>query len=131
MVDLPVKRLIERVVDSPLKLQLLLLFCEHRRLQGTDAQIAQRIYRDIGSTHEALCELAEDGILAVVPMAGEPTYVYRPRPEWLDPIVRLCQVYNEPIERDSLQRLVRDVAVFAPYRRTKKSFEPDRFVMVV
>jgi len=130
MVDLAVKRLIERVVDSPLKLQLLLLFCEDRRLQGTDAQIAQRIYRDIWSTHEALRELAEDGILALVPMASEPTYVYRPRPELLDSIVRLCQVYNEPIERDSLQRLVRDVAVFAPYRRTDRSFESDQFMMV-
>lgn len=116
MVDKHVQVLIERVIDSPLKLQLLLLFCEHRKLEGTAAEIALRTYRDEWSTGEALAELADDGVLAVQG-SSEPAYRYNPRQDLVEPIVRLCSLYNEPLERDLLQRSVRDAATFAPYRR--------------
>lgn len=117
MIDCAVLRLIEQVIDSPLKLQLLLMFCENLRMEGTASQIAQRAYRDIWSTREALQEMTEDGILATGTKGGEPVYRYRPRVEYLEPIVRLCQAYNEPIERDVLQQKVRETASYARYRR--------------
>jgi hypothetical protein len=117
MIDPMIERFVEHTIDSPIKLQLLLMYYENPRMEGTPSQIAQRIYRDIWSTREALRDLAEDGILSVSSMGGEPVYRYRPRPEHVEPIFRLAQVYNEPLERDQLQRILREVASYAPYRR--------------
>lgn len=117
MIDPTVQRLLEDIIDSPVKLQLVLMFYENKRMQGTTLQIAERIYRDIWSTREALRELSEDGILMTCGMLGEPAYCYQPDPQHTDAIRRLYQAYNEPLERDQLQRLVREVASYAPYRR--------------
>ncbi len=117
MVDSAIQRLLEQVIDSPVKLQLGLMFYENRRMEGTAAQFANRIYRDIWSTSEALRELAEDGVLYTSHLAGEPIYRYRPRAEYADAIFRLAQSYNEPLERDAIQRALREIASYAPYRR--------------
>ena len=117
MIDAMIHRLLEQVVDSPIKLQLLLMYYENPRMEGTSFQIAERIYRDIWSTREALRELAEDGILTAVNLGSEPVYRYRPRTDYIEPIFRLVQSYNEPFERDHMQRLLREVATYAPYRR--------------
>src|SRR5438093_11332681 len=91
MIDSTVQRLLEQVIDSPVKLQLLLTYYENPRMEGTAFQIAERIYRDIWSAREALRELAEDGILTTVGVGPEPVYRYRPRPEYTEPIFRLVQ----------------------------------------
>lgn len=130
MVDITVQRFIEQTIDSPLKLQLLLLFCEHSHTQGTAAQIAQRIYRDIWSTNAALRELAEDGVLAIS-SAPEPVFHYHPSVEHMPAIMKLYKDYNEPIERDHLQHMVREVAEYAPYRRAALgTFERDRAMAI-
>ena len=118
MVDSAIQRLLEKAIDSPIKLQLCLLFDENKRMQGSAAELANRIYRDIWSTREALRELAEDGVLSVSDIASEPIYTYRPRTEYIDAIFRLAQSYNEPIERDAIQRALREVASYAKYRRS-------------
>jgi hypothetical protein len=120
MIDSSVQRLLEEVIDSPVKLQIILMFDESRSMEGTSTQFANRIYRDIWSTREALRELAEDGILTTTSIAGEPIYRYRPRSDYLDPIFRLTQNYNEPLERDQIQRALREIASFAPYRRAAR-----------
>jgi hypothetical protein len=117
MIDPTVQRLLEHVVDSPIKLQIVLLFCDNTRMSGTASQLANRIYRDIWSTREALHELTEDGILKTVDGPGETIYCYWPALEHIEPIARLYESYNEPLERDHLQRAVREVASYAPYRR--------------
>ncbi len=120
MIDPTIQRLLEQVIDSPIKLQLLLMFYENPRMEGTSSQIAERIYRDIWSAREALRELAEDGILSATSQVGEVVYRYRPRADCVEPIFRLAQSYNEPLERDQLQRLLREVASYAPYRRASR-----------
>lgn len=121
MIDPTVQRLLEQVIDSPIKLQLLLMFYENPRMEGTARQIAERTYRDIWSTREALRELAEDGILsAASSIGGDVVYRYRPRTDCIEAIFRLTQSYDEPMERDHLQRLLREVASYAPYRRAAK-----------
>ncbi|HEU5011472.1 MAG TPA: hypothetical protein VFT66_02935 [Roseiflexaceae bacterium] len=117
MVDLSVQRLLEQAIDSPLKLQLVLMFCDHPRLEATASHVAERAYRDIWSTSEALQELAEDGILVNTSTHTEPVYRYAPRPEYVEIIQRLYRAYNEPMERDDLQRLVREVGSIASFRR--------------
>ncbi|HWQ13272.1 MAG TPA: hypothetical protein VNL77_10750 [Roseiflexaceae bacterium] len=120
MIDPTILGLLEQAVDSPVKLQFLLLFHENPYLEATAAQIAQRTYRDIWSTSEALRELAEDGVLLAVHGREEPCYRYRPAPERLDAIRRLIQSYNEPLERDTLHRALRQIASDAPYRRAMR-----------
>ena len=117
MVDPTIQRLLEKAIDSPIKLQLCLLFDENQRMQGSAVELANRIYRDIWSTREALRELAEDGVLCITDNTSEPIYRYHPRAEYVDPIFRLAQSYNEPIERDAIQRALREVASYARYRR--------------
>ncbi|MEO7909512.1 MAG: hypothetical protein ABIV47_07655 [Roseiflexaceae bacterium] len=118
MVESTIQRLLEKAIDPPIKLQICLLFDENQRMQGSAAELANRIYRDIWSTREALRELAEDGVLCVSDIAGELVYRYRPRAEYVDAIFRLAQSYNEPIERDAIQRALREVASYAKYRRS-------------
>src|SRR5262245_6023487 len=118
MVDTAIQRLLETAIDSPIKLHLCLLFDENPRMEGSATELANRIYRDIWSTREALRQLAEDGVLSVSGHTGEPIYRYRPRAEYVDAIFRLAQSYNEPIERDAIQRALREIASYAVYRRT-------------
>jgi hypothetical protein len=116
MIDPSVHRLLEQAIDTPIKLQLLLLYYENPRFEGSASQIAERIYRDIWSTREALSEMAEDGLLFAAGLS-EPVYRYWPRPEYREPIFRLAQCYNEPLERDQLQGTLREIASYTAYRR--------------
>ncbi|MCL6543564.1 MAG: hypothetical protein K6T87_23760 [Roseiflexus sp.] len=117
MIDQSVRSLLEGVVDTPLKLQLVLMFAERRCLPATAAQVADRIYRDIWSTREALRELAESGVLSETMTKDGPVYAFCPSCELAEPIRRLVQCYNEPLERDLLYRTLREIAGDASYRR--------------
>jgi DNA-binding MarR family transcriptional regulator len=118
MIDPMVQHLLERAIDSPVKLHLLLVFYENPRLEATPRAIADRICRDIWSVSEALAELAEDGVMVHAATAsGDPVYRYEPGREHLEAIERLIHGYNDPIERDQLHRSLREVAAYAPYRR--------------
>ena len=121
MLDSAIHHLLEQVIDSPAKLQLCLLFYENRQLEGNATQFANRIYRDIWCTREALRQLAEDGILEAGGSPTDPVYHYRPRAEYVDPIFRLAHSYNEPLERDKIQRALHEIASYAPYRRAHGS----------
>jgi hypothetical protein len=117
MLDSTIQHLLEQAIDSPAKLQLCLLFYENQQLEGSATQFANRIYRDIWSTREALRQLAEDGILVTAGAPTDPVYHYRPRAEYVDALSRLAYGYNEPLERDKIQRALREIASYAPYRR--------------
>jgi hypothetical protein len=120
MIDQSVRSLLEDVVDTPLKLQLVLLFVEHQQLRATAAQVANRMYRDIWSTREALRELAESGVLSETMTREGPVYAFCPSCELAEPIHRLVQCYNEPLERDRLHRTLREIAGDASYRRAMR-----------
>lgn len=120
MIDPALHELIEQTIDSPIKLQLVLLFHENPMMQLNVKQASHRIYRDIWSTGDALRELQEDGILAFV-LGDQACYRYAPLPHLTERINQLVRGFNEPIERDLLQRTVRDIAEDARYRRTIKT----------
>jgi hypothetical protein len=122
MVDPLVRRLIEQVISSPVKLQLVLLFTEQPRVEGTAAQIAQRLFRDMWSVREALHELYHAGLFQVCSNGSDPVFSFRPRQEFLEALSRLYQSYNEPLERDHIQRLVREVASYALPRRVVSGY---------
>ncbi|ACL23098.1 MULTISPECIES: hypothetical protein [Chloroflexus] len=124
MIDPHVQRLLEQVLDTPEKLHLLLMFHEHPRCELTATAIAERLFRDIWSIQQALDELTAAGFLAVnKSVGGEPLYRYTPPPEWHEAIRRLVRSYNDPLERDLIQRRIRDLAAFAAFRR----YELERF----
>ncbi len=118
MIDPTIQTLLERVIDSPLKLQLVLMFNERTLSTATPSEVAQRVYRDIWTTREALRELAEDGVLVTTASRrDEPTYAYRPQTDHIEPIRLLMRMYNEPMERETINRTIREIASDAPYRR--------------
>ena len=119
MNDPCVRQLLEEAIDSSIKLQFLLLFHEDSRLEITAQQIANRSYRDIWSTREALQELCQDGILAPS-SAEDPQYRYQPRQDLIERIERLVQSYNEPIERDAIQHMLREVSSDASFHRARR-----------
>lgn len=119
MVDPVVQQLLEQAIDTPVKLHLLLIFNENPRLEATPRAIAERVCRDIWSVSQALHELADDGImLRATTASGDPIYRYAPMSEHIESISRLICGYDDPLERDKLQRSIRDLAAYAPYRRT-------------
>lgn len=117
MIDQIVQQLLEQAIDSPTKLHLLLIFHEHPFVDVTPTRMAERSCRDVWSVAQALHELAEDGILGVTMTHNEPSYRYRPRPEYIESIRRLLCGYDDPLERDQLHRSIRDLASFASFRR--------------
>lgn len=118
MLDPIVQRLVEQAIDTPVKLHLLLMFHENPRMEATPAAIADRVCRDIWSVGQALQELCDDGIMLRSATAnGEPVYRYRPKDELVTAIEHLMRGYDDPLERDQLQRLIRDLADYAAYRR--------------
>lgn len=116
MIDPKIRQLLEEAIDSAIKLQLLLLFHESPQLSMNTSQVANRIFRDIWSTREALAELHQDGVLAIDD-GDEPRYLYQPRLEHQERIERLVMHFNEPLVRDSIHNVLREVARNASYRR--------------
>ncbi len=119
MIDPCVRQLLEEAIDSPIKLQFLLWFHENPRLEMTAQQIANRTYRDIWSTREALQELRQDGIL-VAHTDEDPHYLYQPCAELVERIEHLVFSYNEPIERDAIQHVLREVSKDASFHRARR-----------
>lgn len=119
MIDHSVQSLLEEAIDTPVKLQLLLLFHENPWMEATPSQVAQRACRDIWSTLEALRELTDVGILRVAQNdeSDEPVYRYSPTPHRTEVICRLAHYYEDPLKRDLVHRSVRELASYAPFRR--------------
>ncbi len=88
-------------------------------MEGSAHEIANRICRDIWSVAQALDELVEDGVMGrSVNTKGDLRYRYAPQPEHHESIKRLLAGYDDPIERDLLQRMIRDLSTYAAYRRS-------------
>lgn len=118
MLEPHVHQLLEQAIDSPTKLHLLLIFHENPQLEASAVRMAERSCRDIWSVTQSLQEMVEDGILIVSHAKGDMYFRYRPRPERMDAIKSLVVGYDDPLEREVLHRMLRDIASYAPYRRT-------------
>ncbi|MBA3471067.1 MAG: hypothetical protein H0T53_15640 [Herpetosiphonaceae bacterium] len=116
MMTSSVHLLLERAIDTPVKLQCVVSFAQRTLSRGTTAHIAARISRDIWSTKQALEELTEAGILSTVPNDGEPIYEYAPKGYLKDALALLIDDYNDPLRRVEVHDYVRELALYAPYR---------------
>ncbi|PDW04307.1 hypothetical protein [Candidatus Viridilinea mediisalina] len=125
MVDPLVKELLEQAVDTPVKLQLLLMFHENPRMEATPQVIADRVCRDIWSVNQALYELAHDGIMLQAATAnGDSVYRYGPTLEFQDAIDRLITGYDDPFTRDALHETLRNLMRHAIVYRPSDPWEP-------
>jgi len=99
-----IRQLLDTVLTTPVKLQLVLLFMDVRDTCGTVSHIAGRIFRDPWTTEASLNELVEEGILSADDTSGQPIYRYQPRSCYLPMIERLAADFNDPLARDAIYR---------------------------
>jgi hypothetical protein len=117
MVDPLVQRLLEQAVDTPVKLQLLLMFHENPRMEATSRAIAERVCRDMWSVDQALYELANEGIMLQAAVANsDPVYRYNPSNGYRESIARLITGYDDPFIRDVLHHTIRNLPRYTPMR---------------
>ena len=107
--DASCKRLIvPGLVDSPLKLQLLLLFYRHPRLCGEAHCLNDWLHESPWAIEEALDALAATDLLDRIERHGRIVYCLVQNTSlwpWLDALV-LC--YDDPLRRDQVYSLVRE-----------------------
>ncbi|GIV95356.1 MAG: hypothetical protein KatS3mg057_0013 [Herpetosiphonaceae bacterium] len=110
MADRRIREFVMNTIDSFAKLQILMLFAERTIRKGSAREIVQRTARDIWSVTEALEDLVAAGILRSQTVDHETIYIYDPSPEQREMIELITKAYNDPLSRDDLYGLIRDLA---------------------
>jgi len=95
------------LVDSRLKLHLLLLFYRHPRLSAEAWSLSEWLHESPWAIEEAIESLADIGFLAWI--EGQPHRQYRLEPslERWTLLQRLAALYDDPQRRDDIDTLMR------------------------
>jgi hypothetical protein len=118
MLDTRLQHLLRSVVDSPVKLHILLTLHSQVQEHISAEQLSERLCRDVWSVSQALREMAEDGLLEVLNIAGSsPVYRFQPRPEYIVPINDLINSYDDPIARSMIYHTLREMSGYTAARR--------------
>lgn len=119
MLDIRIQHLLRYVIDTPVKLHVLLDLNQQARTEFTPTQLSERLCRDVWSVAQALHEMAEDGLLKVSRTTSDTLY-YRlqPRSEYIEPIKHLITSYDDPVSRSLMHHTLREMAGFAAVRRS-------------
>lgn len=121
MLDPQVTQILNKGINTSCKLAIMLRFAEQCEFRATTPVLASRICRDIWSVQSALDELVEDGLL----LQHDNLYSLVPCLELRKRLLMLRETYEYPLQRIELQRLLRDLERYAPYRNEL----PSRMVM--
>jgi hypothetical protein len=113
MLDPQVTQLLVNGIDTSCKLAIMLRFAESSGLAATPHELAARICRDMWSVQQALDELVEDDLL----QRAENRYLSAGSPGMQSRLHALRDTYDQPLQRLELQRLLRDLEQYAPYRK--------------
>jgi hypothetical protein len=116
MVENALGRLLEDAVNSSCKLAIVMLFAEDAGLAANEHQLSRRLCRDIWSVEQALSELVGDGVL--INLDG--LYRFQPDLKHAEGLRQLLRVYDEPVGRQEVVRIVSDLDRYAPYREMLK-----------
>src|SRR5438874_7564022 len=90
------------LVDSSLKLHLLLLFYRNPRLSSTAGSLSEWLRECPWGIEEAAEALADAGFLARVAQRGRIQYRLEPSREWWTLLERLATYYDDPLRRDEV-----------------------------
>jgi hypothetical protein len=96
------------LVDSPLKLQLLLLFYRHPRLCGEARYLTDWLHESPWEIEEALEALAKTGLIARIEQQGRILYRLELHTALWPRLDRLAICFDDPLRRDEIYRLVRE-----------------------
>ena len=95
-----------RLLDSRLKLHLLLQFLIHSQLATTASTLSERLRENPWAVAEALAELAEQNMLTSVTIQGLLMYRLGSDIMHLAGFKRLAEDFNDPLKRDLIHKLV-------------------------
>ncbi|HEY3230358.1 MAG TPA: hypothetical protein VGJ87_14145 [Roseiflexaceae bacterium] len=95
------------LVDSPLKLHLLLLFYRHPRLSCAAGNLSEWLRECPWEIEEAAEALADAGFLARAEQHGRIQYRLEPSREWWTLLECLATCYDDPLRRDDIYARVR------------------------
>ena len=107
--DANCKRLIRPgLIDTPLKLQLLLLFYRHPRLCGEARRLNDWLHESPWAIEEALDALAETDLLDRIDQHGRVLFCLEFNTPLWPGLQALAHCYDEPLRRDEVYALVRE-----------------------
>jgi hypothetical protein len=96
-----------QLLDSRLKLHLVLQFLIHPQLATTATTLSERLRENPWAVAEALSELAEQHLLASVMHQGRPVYRLGSDVLHRAKLALLLEDFNDPQKRDHIHALVR------------------------
>jgi hypothetical protein len=95
------------LIDSNMKLRVLLMFCRHPQLRAGVASLGQRLPGNHWALEEALEALAEAGLLERTRAHGHAEYGLPARRELHAQLMQLAARFDDPNHRDDIYGLVR------------------------
>ncbi len=96
------------LIDSVMKLRVLLVFCRYPQLRGSAPQIRQRLPCDPWMLQEALDGLAEASLLERKRSGGVGEYALSPRSQVRTKLRELAQLFDDPQQREEIYLQVRE-----------------------
>jgi hypothetical protein len=97
------------LIDSPTKLRVTLLFCQHLQLRASAAHIGQRLPGNPWALEEALDALAEAGVLERTKGPGHWEYALSAHQETRAHLMKLASSFDDPHRREEIYAMVRVV----------------------
>ncbi|MEN9939119.1 MAG: hypothetical protein RLZZ387_5698 [Chloroflexota bacterium] len=104
------------LIDSNLKLRVLLVFCRHPQLRAGVQGLGQRLPGNPWALEEALVALAEGGVLERAWAHGHWEYSLSLRGDVRLPLESLAACFDDPHRRDDIYALVRSAEQEQHYR---------------
>jgi hypothetical protein len=95
------------LIDSPLKLHLLLRFYNHPRYCGDTLSLSEWLRENPWAIAEALEALAEAGFLGRIREGARANYRLEPSLEHWATLMEMAICYNDPLRREQIYALVR------------------------
>ena len=96
-----------QLVDSQLKLHLVLQFLIHPQLATTASTLSERLRENPWAVSEALSELAEQRLLTSTTQQGRPIFRRGPGAQHHARLAQLLEAFDDPQKRDRIHALVR------------------------
>jgi len=95
------------LIDTPLKLQVLLLFYRHPRWRGDARRLSEWIHESPWLIEEVLNALVAAGFLASVVQHDHALYCLQPGLERWTTLVQFVRCYDDPLRREEIYTSVR------------------------